>query len=100
MGKSIPNPVQEGLDSLAGGKDAAIGRIFGVTRQSIGMWRKYNSIPKHYTRAFCELTGTPVESLLRFYELQEGIHYDSFILKVSEAHQKEEAVIDKRRKRA
>lgn len=79
MTKKIIDPVQCGLDSICGGNDAAIGRVFGVSRQSIGQWRKYSSIPRHYMRAFCELTGLSMDTLLEYDEVMKGINIEAYM---------------------
>lgn len=79
MVRTIKNPVRTGLDQLCGGNDAAIARIFQVSRQSIGQWRFHSSIPRHYVRVFCDLTGVTEEQLLEYAEITHGVNFSAFI---------------------
>lgn len=90
MIKKVTNPVHEGLDSLCGGNDSAIGRIFGVSRQSVGQWRRWSSIPRHFMRTFCALTGRSVDELLEFAELMDGVNYEAFVSRAKAQLQREE----------
>lgn len=70
----VKDPVNKGLDKLRL-SDSAIGRIFGVSRQSVGQWRKYKSIPRHYQRAFSDITGVQISEMLAADEAAHGINY-------------------------
>lgn len=91
MVKNINNPVLRGLDSLCGGNDAAIGRVFGITRQSVGQWRRHGSIPRHFTRVFSALTGVTVEEMLEYEELTSGINYPAFLKQARRQVKEEES---------
>lgn len=81
------NPITAALDKRT---DAAWGRIFDVSRQSISQWRKYSSIPRHFMRAFAVLNGAAmpddggepsvsVDSQLEYDELMKGIRFSEFV---------------------
>ena len=90
MVKNIKNPVLSGLDSICGGNDAAIARVFGVSRQSVGQWRKFESIPRHFMRTFSALTGVPVETLLEHDEVAHGVNFARFLPEAARKLKQEE----------
>lgn len=97
-GKEFENPVLRELDRLP---DAAWGRIFGISRQSIAQWRHAASIPRWYMRAFAVHTGVTVDEQLECEELAKGILYTEFV-KTAQARYEiecERKNVDTRKKR-
>lgn len=82
----LQQPALRALDRLP---DTAWARIFDVSRQSVGQWRRYASIPRHFMRTFAALhtdaapkvahTGASVDEQLEYAELAKGIHFEDFV---------------------
>jgi hypothetical protein len=81
VGTEKKDPINKALDKLEL-TDAALGRVFGVSRQAIKQWREYTSIPRHMQRTFEVVTGLSLEEQARFAEVKNGVNFVSFCQEV------------------